>query len=147
MRVAIPLFGEEVSPRFGCATQFLVATIQGDSAPEEEVKDVSRLAPWQFAEFLASVGVAKVICGGVHRRFQEELEHRGIEVVWGVIGPAALALAAFLDGTLRRDQFVCRGRHGWRGRGWGGGRGPGPPRFPGEAGRRRGQGLAGGPHT
>lgn len=140
MQVAIPLFGDEVSPRFGCSTQFLVATVQGNGAEREEVKDVNRLAPWQFPEFLASLGVATVICGGVHRRFQEEMERRGIEVIWGVIGPASEALAAFLNGTLQRDQFVCRGRHGRRGHGWGQGQGGGPPSLPGGSGRRGARG-------
>lgn len=146
MRVAIPLFGDEVSPRFGCSTQFLLATLDGNRVQNEELEDVGHLAPWQFADYLASRQVAAVICGGVHRHFQDELERRGMEVIWGVIGPAADALVAMASGTLRRDQFLCPGRHGRGGRGGRGrGRGPGggPPQFPGSGQNRPGRGLGG----
>ena len=139
MKVAVPLFRDEVSPRFGCSAQFLVATVEEGGVWAQEVKDVSHLAPWQLSEFLASLGVTKVICGGVHRRFQEELARCGIEIIWGVIGPAADALEALRAGTLRTDQFICPG---WRG-GRGGGRGQGR----GRGGRGRGgpAGQGGGP--
>jgi len=131
MKIAVFLFGQEVSPRFGCSGQVLVASVQDGGLASQQVTDVSCLAPWQLPDFLASLGVEKVVCGGIHRRHQMELERRGIEVIWGVIGPASQAVAALLDGTLRSDQFVCpsRGRgRGWRHRGprarRPGGRGP-----------------------
>jgi hypothetical protein len=37
-----------------------------------------------------------------------EIERVGIKVYWGVIGLAAQALAALIDGTLHSDQFVAR---------------------------------------
>ena len=135
MRVAVPLFGDEVSPRFGYSTELLVATVGEDGIRTEEVRDIAGHAPWQVIEDLSSSGVAKVICGGVQRRLQSEMESRGIEVIWGVIGPAADALVALHNGTLRRDQFVCRGRQRrHRGRGRGQGRGAGRMGFPGNRG-------------
>jgi len=112
MKVAIPLFRDDVSPRFGCSEAFLVASIEDGQVKSREVKDVSQLPARQLTDSLASWGVAKVICGGVHHRFQQEMEQRGIEVIWGVIGTASDALEALIQGTLRRDQFVCRGRPG-----------------------------------
>jgi len=131
VRVAVPLFGEDVSPRFGYSTQVLIATIDESGIQTEGIRDISGLAPWQLPEFLVSLGVAKLICGGMHWRFQEEMQRRGIEVIWGVIGPAADALAAYQAGTLQSDQFLCRGRHGPGGRGRG-------RRGPGGQGRSRG---------
>lgn len=107
MRVAIALFGDEVSPRFGSSARFMLATIEDDRVQTQEVKDVSDICPHDFPEFLSALGVAKLICGGVHRRFRDELERRGIEVIWGVIGSAAEALTAYLGGRLQCDQFVC----------------------------------------
>jgi predicted Fe-Mo cluster-binding NifX family protein len=115
MRVAIPLSGDDISPRFGSNAQFRVATVANGHVQSEEVRDTGNLCPHEFPEFLSSLGVGKVICGGIHRRFRDALEQRGIEVTWGVFGSAADALRAFREGTLRRDQFVCRehpGRHG-----------------------------------
>jgi predicted Fe-Mo cluster-binding NifX family protein len=119
MLVAIPLFGDEVSPRFGWCAEVLLATVNDGQVQQQEVRDVRHLAPCQLPEFLQTLAVEKVICGGVSRRFQEEMQHRGMEVTWGVIGTASDALAALTKGTLQRDQFVCRGRRGGMHRGGG----------------------------
>ena len=118
MRVAVPIFGEDVSPRFGCSTDLLLATVDADGIQGQEIRKIGGLAPWEVLELLAAAGVTKVICGGVHWRWQAEMERRGVEVIWGVIGPAADALVALRNGTLQRDQFVCRGRRGRQGGGW-----------------------------
>ena len=118
MRVAVALFGQEVSPRFGCTSQMLLATVGEGGVQVEGVRDLRGLAPWQWPELLSSLGVEKVVCGGVHRQFLTEMERHGLEVIWGVIGPADEALAALHKGTLRSDGFVCPGRRRHR-RGWG----------------------------
>lgn len=145
MKLAIPIFRDEVSPRFGCSARFLVALVEENQVQSRTEEDVSHLAPWQFPDFLASLGVSQVICGGVNQRFQVEMERLGMEVIWGVIGPAEKALAAFLDGTLKRDQFVCGGPRGRRGRGQGRSQsGGGPQASPGRGRRRGGRGNSNG---
>ena len=138
MRVAVPIFGEDVSPRFGYSRQLLLAEVDERGVRTEGTQDLSAYPPWQWAELFASQGVAKVICGGMHPRFREELERRGIQVIWGVIGPVADALVAFQRGELQSDQFICPGRHGRRGHGGGRGRGMGHGAGGGRGGRRRG---------
>lgn len=125
MKVAVPLFNQEVSPRFGCSSHVLLADVESAGVQAERVEDLSHLPPWQWASYLAQQGVTTVICGGIHQRFQEAFATVGIQVIWGVIGPAADALAALRQGTLQPNQFVCPGRHGRRGQGRGGGRGRG----------------------
>lgn len=114
MRIAIPLFGDEVSPRFGCATRFLLVDVEARRPMRREVKDLVALGspPGQLAAFLQSLAVNKVVCGGLHARFRRELEALGIEVIWGVIGAAEEAVSAFVSGRLERDQFLCRGGRG-----------------------------------
>ncbi len=141
MKLAIPLFRDEVSPRFGCSARFLVALVEENQVESRKEEDVTHLSPWQFPEFLASQGVSHVICGGVNQRFQVEMQRLGMEVIWGVIGTADEALAAFLNGTLKRDQFVCGESRGHRGRGQGRSQaGGGPQGSPGRGRRRGGRG-------
>jgi predicted Fe-Mo cluster-binding NifX family protein len=132
VKIAIPLFGDEVSPRFGCSTQFWVTDNLHSTGPApEEIEDVGSMIPRQVPAFLQSLGVTHVICGGLHHRFQADLEAVGIEVVSGVIGAAVAALAALREGRLEPNQFVCRGRQGrGRGRGRGQGRRGQPSRRP-----------------
>ena len=104
--------------------------------------DAGRIEQWVNEAVGAG---AKVICGGVQRHLQSEMESRGIEVIWGVIGPAADALVALRDGTLRRDQFICRGRQRrHRGHGRGQVRDAGRMDFPGNRGPGGGEARPGG---
>jgi predicted Fe-Mo cluster-binding NifX family protein len=143
MKVAVALFGEEVSPRFGCSTEVLIASVEAGGVNVEGAQDLTGAPPWQWPEVLSRMGVSTLVCGGIHGRFQQELERRGIQVIWGVIGPAADALHALQNGTLQRDQFVCRGRRrhraGGRGR-WSGDGGVSPGGWPGGGGGGRGRG-------
>jgi len=118
VRIAIPLFGDEVSPRFGCATRFLLVDVEAGRPMRREVKDLVALGspPGQLAAFLKSLEVNKVVCGGLHARFRRDLEALGIEVIWGVIGTAEEAVSTLISGRLERDQFLCRGVRGGTGR-------------------------------
>ncbi|MBN2489861.1 MAG: NifB/NifX family molybdenum-iron cluster-binding protein [Planctomycetes bacterium] len=114
-KIAIALFGEEVSPRFGGSMRFLVSEIGSDGAGAAAVEEADAVSPDRIPAWLESLGVSAVICGGIPRRYQADLEALGIEVIWGVIGPARNALEAYARGTLERDQFLCRGgRRGGR---------------------------------
>ncbi len=108
MRVAIPLHGDEVSPRIGSRALFLVASIEEGRIVEEHLVDTQNRVWLDLAVFLASQGITTMICGGIQRELQSEIEGRGIEVIWGIIGPASAALMALISGTLHSDQFVGR---------------------------------------
>ena len=138
MKVAVPVFGEEISPRFGCSTHMLIATIEQREICIEDHRDLSQLPPWRWPDLLASLGVTTVVCGGMHRHFQEAIEQHGIQVIWGVIGPASDALVALQKGTLQNDQFICRGRHRHRRGGWRGPPGAAPGPWTGGSGAGRG---------
>ncbi len=109
MYVAIPLFGEEVSPRVGPRNSFLIASIAEGRICDRQIVEARNIAWPHLPEFLVSLGVTKVVCGGIGHELEQELERQGIEVVWGVIGPASDALSALAEGTLHSDQFVRRG--------------------------------------
>ncbi len=108
MRVAVPLYGDLVSPRFGSEVVFLIASIEEGQLHEEQTVEARNLGPSRLAELLVSLGVTKVICGGIQHELQRAIERRGIDVIWGIIGPASDALAALLAGSLHSDQFVRR---------------------------------------
>jgi len=110
MRVAIPLFGSRVSPRFGCEPEILIVDI-------EERKEINRrtfstigLGIPQRISLLSSLGVDTLICGGIDIFCLRSLSVRGFQIIPSVIGEADEALNYFLSGKLREGQCIRGGR-------------------------------------
>ena len=58
-------------------------------------------------ECLVKEGVEVVISGGMNKHFQNLFRSQGIQVIWGIIGEANDALAAFRDGQLTPGMGCC----------------------------------------
>lgn len=123
MVFAIPLFGDEVAPRFCFAPELLVVEVDGG-----EVVGRARVSmvglPWpERLWLLESRHVELLLCGGLDRRVMPVVRGLGVRVVFGLVGDAEELIARLLRGELagRRDRGRDRGRN--RGRRWGGRRG------------------------
>ena len=125
MKVAIPLFGNRISPRFDFSPEIWLIELKDGEMVNEEKLIIPNLNLSQRLDQLVSLGVNKMICGGIDSFSIGQLGSRGIDVIHNVAGEAGEALGLFIRGVLRPD-FYCNGRGGrgfcpWR-RGSGGGR-------------------------
>lgn len=108
MRVAIPLFGDEVSRRMGGRMRLLLASIDHGHVERTMVEEVDAPLPERLAAILVHDHIDTVICGGLREADLEALEQAGIEVISGVIGPALAAAEAFATKHLHPGQYVWR---------------------------------------
>jgi predicted Fe-Mo cluster-binding NifX family protein len=123
MKIAIPLFGNRISPRFDFSPEMWIITVENGEAVNHERLPMANLNLPQRLDQITSIGVNKVICGGIDGFSLNQLGNRGIEVVNDVIGEAEVALNLFMRGRLH-PRIYCerRGRKGfcaWR-KGFGG---------------------------
>ena len=101
MKIAIPLFGDRISPRFDCAQQFrIVSVINRKIAGEEKIVMSSQMLISRVEE-LERLGVRTVICGAINEFTLRLLENRGIAVMPWIVGNADEVLNSFLCGDLR----------------------------------------------
>jgi predicted Fe-Mo cluster-binding NifX family protein len=103
MTIAIPLFGERVSPHFSTAPELLVVLAQ-----EQTVFSMMRfhLATASLSEKKKKIlflGVDILVCGGIDRATQEWLQKRGIHVIANVLGEAEDVLPNLL-GKLQENR-------------------------------------------
>ena len=107
MRIAIPIHGDRVMPRFGCAREMIIATVE-----DGRVLATKRLTDAAYnVQSLSDVEqVSVLICGGIHPRFQQLFQKQNIKIIWGVAGPWQDVLHAYLTGTLQRDHALCMRR-------------------------------------
>ena len=142
VRVAVPLFGDEVAPRFCFAELFLVADVSvGSVGPLHRLSMGDASWPQRLAQ-LGAAGVTVMLCGGFNRRFHPLATRYGIEVIWGLFGSAERLLQAFGDGGLDGFRLAagalrpCAVPPRIEPRRPGGGGGPGSGRGSGAHGRR-----------
>lgn len=106
MRAAVAAFDDQVAPRFDGAVYVLIATVDAGHILGVTSMAVRGLKPEQLPGFLAGQQVDTLVCGGITPADQQQLDRLGIDVIWGVIGPAASALCRLAEGTLVCDQFI-----------------------------------------
>ena len=121
MRVALPLFGTDLSPRFCFASEVLIVTQDGRNGGETQPREKLSLdgLGWpDRLERLAARHVDVLLCGGFPRVFLDRATGLGIQVQVGLGGDAERVLDAFRRGALREVSIgggrgrCRRGRHG-----------------------------------
>lgn len=111
MKIAIPLFGNRISPRFDFSPEMWIIEVEsGEVVRQERLPTVNLNLP-QRLEQITSYGVNKVICGGIDGFSRNQLRSRGIDVVQDVIGEAEIVFDLFMRGRLR-PSFFCERRRG-----------------------------------
>jgi predicted Fe-Mo cluster-binding NifX family protein len=114
MRIAIPVFGNRISPRFDFAPYIGLFDSEGKKIiASREVccdgwGDVERVSK------LKDMGTNTVICGGLPNSLLNLLTSSGIQVIPWVAGNADQALDLFLQGRLKERMVIHPERGGQR---------------------------------
>ncbi len=110
MRVAIPVFGKRISPRFDFAPYFGLVDIKDKKIIENKTiysegwGNIDRVAK------LKDLNVDTLICGGLPDYLLGILQNSGIRVIPWIAGNADEALSLFLRDQLAQGMVVCSGR-------------------------------------
>ncbi len=107
MKIAMPVYGNRVMPRFGCTRKIIVVIVEDGSAVATQELTLAPGTLTTLPGLLASEQVSILICGGIHPRFQQMFQAHGIRLIWGVIGDWRDVLQAYLQGTLQTDPAFC----------------------------------------
>lgn len=101
MKVAIPLFGNRISPRFDFSPEMRVILFEKGEIVSQEHLSMAHLSLSQRLDYLISSGVNQIICGGIDTFCLDQLTGKGIQVLPNIVGEAETALGLFLKGRLR----------------------------------------------
>jgi predicted Fe-Mo cluster-binding NifX family protein len=122
MKIAIPLFGNRVSPRFDFSPEMWIVEVEkGEVVGQEKFSTANLNLPQRLGQ-ITSNGVVKLICGGIDGFCRDQLAGRGIDVIQDVIGDAEIVIDLFIRGRLRPG-LCCERRGGRQFCGWGKGSG------------------------
>jgi len=114
MKVAVPIFGERVSPAFDWALSLIVVEVgPGGAELGRSVVSLSWTPPFRRPALLVDLGVDVLLCGGVSAELGRLIEDQGVRLVPWVAGSVDKVLGAFLTGGLPDPRLTmpgCRGR-------------------------------------
>jgi predicted Fe-Mo cluster-binding NifX family protein len=100
MRVALPLFGKEVAPRFCFAREMIVVDlVDGREDGRRYVMLGPEHGPTRI-KLLRAHGIEILLCSGFNRHLLPVATESGIEVVWGLQGEVDEILEKFRTGRL-----------------------------------------------
>ena len=108
MNVAIPLFGNWISPRFGFSQEMWILTIEDGKVISQRTISMAGLALPQWFNQLSSLGIDTLICGGIDGFCYRQLENLEISVIPEIAGEANEALNLFLNGQLQSGFKICK---------------------------------------
>jgi predicted Fe-Mo cluster-binding NifX family protein len=109
MKIAIPILGSRVSPRFDFSPEVWIIDVERGEVVGQEKLPTAHLNLSQRLEQIASNGVDQVICGGIDGFCQNQLESGGIDIVQDVMGDAEIVFDRFMEGRLQPGLY-CEGK-------------------------------------
>ena len=95
MKIAIPILGSRVSPRFDFSPEIWIIDVERGEVVGQEKLPTTHLNLSQRLEQIASNGVDQVICGGIDGFCQNQLGSGGIDIVQDVMGDAEIVFDHF----------------------------------------------------
>ncbi len=108
MKLAIPLLGTLISPRFDNSQGFLLVRAENGEIVERKELPAEGLTPLTRVKKLIESDIDTLICNGIDKPSAQQLRSNGIKIYSWVSGEAEDALCCFLKGRL---ETVLPGDH------------------------------------
>ena len=106
-KILIPLYDNEVAPRFDLATEVMIASVTGKAGPKDKrVVVLPRASADQLCHLIITEGVRTVICSGIEEDYYQYLTWKRIEVIDSIVGSSESALLRYLKGKLKPGDIL-----------------------------------------
>ncbi len=103
----IPLYGDEVAPRFDLAGEVLIVVLDDEgTVREDRIIVVSQASAEELCHLILKEEIGTVICGGIEEEYYQYLKWKRVALLDAVIGPWKAALTAWTEGTLSSGRIL-----------------------------------------
>ena len=104
MKIAIPLFGDRISPHFATAPEALFVQTERRRVCTTLKINLERLSSTDRRPKFLGLGVQTLICGGIDETTRSWFEKRGVLVMADRMGKAREVLEQYLKETRKKKQ-------------------------------------------
>lgn len=106
-KILIPIFGNDISPRFDLAPEVYIASTDSNSRRlDERIVVLPQVSAEHLCHMILTENVDIVICGGIEEEYYQYLTWKRIRVVDSVIGEWEKAVSAFLADRLQPSHIL-----------------------------------------
>lgn len=107
--ILIPLFLDEVAPRFDLATEALIVTLTRDNTIEEQRTVVlPQSSSEKLCHLILTEHIHTVICGAIEEEYYQFLKWKKITLYDNVAGPSMDALDLYINDTLKSGAILWK---------------------------------------
>ena len=111
MKIAVPFENGQVFQHFGHTETFKLYEIENNEIVSGEIVPTNGSGHEALADFLATLSVNVLLCGGIGDGAQKALAAAGIEICSGAQGDADAAVKAYLKGEIESAGVNCDHHH------------------------------------
>jgi len=106
-KIAIPILGEEIVPRFDLTTEVIILTTSKDSCiQDKKIIVLPRSSPDELCHTLLAQEINTLICGAVEDEYYEFLKWKKLNVFDGVSGTWTHAFERWQTQTLNPGDIL-----------------------------------------
>jgi len=101
MRVVMPFFGSRIAPNLLFSSQSLVVQIYSSHVISKKIISTAAFLEAEWNKLIEQFNINVLICGGIDKRFQSDLEERDVKVINNVAGEIEEVLEHLIQGKLK----------------------------------------------
>lgn len=106
-KILIPLYRDEVAPRFDLATEALIVSVSEDGTPAGRQNLIlPHASADELCDLVLSREIDTVICGGIEEEYYHYLRWKRVDVLDAVAGSVEAALDSFFAGRLKSGDML-----------------------------------------
>ncbi|QTA78045.1 Uncharacterized protein dnl_02540 [Desulfonema limicola] len=106
-KLLIPLYGNDIAPRFDLATEVIIITEKQEHQYEQEkIVVMPQSSADQLCHLVLTENINTVICGGIEEEYYQYLTWKRVKVLDSVAGSWKKALDYFTKGMLESGSIV-----------------------------------------
>ena len=106
-KILIPLYGDQVAPRFDLATEVSIISIADDGRlMEKKIVVLPRASAEQLCHLILLEKIGTVVCGGIEDEYYQYLKWKNVNVLDSVIGAYKAVIKRLESGTLQAGDII-----------------------------------------
>lgn len=105
-KVLIPLYKDEVAPRFDLSAEVLIVLYDNGGRTGENIIVLQQPSPEDLCHMILKEKIDLVICGGIEEEYYQYLNWKNVRVIDDVIGEKDAVLAGYEKGGLERGDIL-----------------------------------------